>query len=134
MDRVKNRLAVTGALLVGFSTLAAAAGPKQQDPSTVNLLSQEQLQAVRTAIVRNWFALGYNGRIIVRFRLKRDGTLDGPPQITSTPSDDPKYQAAAKSAVRAVTQAQPFSILDSASYENWKQMEIEFVASTLPRQ
>lgn len=127
MSGVTNRLAVAVALFVGFSTIAGAAGLKQQDPSSANASLRKQQEAMRAAIVRNWLpSLRYKGRIIVKLHLNRDGTLDGPPQMASPPSDDPNYQVAAASVLRAVTRAQPFTMLDSASYESWKEMEIEF--------
>jgi hypothetical protein len=62
-----------------------AAGPKRQDtPVTVKqgMPLQKQLEAMRTAIRRNWNQpVGSKGNIVVRIRLKRDGSLDGEPQV-----------------------------------------------------
>jgi hypothetical protein len=125
MTRAKTLLAVIGACLVGCSNHGAAAAPKRQDAPSPTL--QKQLQAMRAAIVRTWNPAGFQGTITVRVHLKRDGTLDGSPQIVSEPTDADHYQAAATSAVRAVTLSQPFTMLGPTSYERWKEMDIDFV-------
>lgn len=132
-----TRSAVAGVLLFGFANGVLAAGPKQQDAlpatATPNALLQKQLEAMRTAIVRSWYPAGYQGKIVVRLRLNRDGSLDGSPQVVSPPSDEPNYKLAAASAVRAVTLSQPFTMLGPESYDNWKDIEIEFVPAIFSR-
>jgi hypothetical protein len=125
MVRAKTLLGVAGALLLACSIHGAIAAPKKGGPPTL----QKQLQAMRTAVVKTWDPAGFQGTITVRVHLKRDGTLDGLPQIVSEPTDAAHYQAAATSAVRAVTLAQPFTMLGPESYERWKEMDIDFVPS-----
>ena len=125
MVRAKTLLAVAGAFLLGCSSHGAIAAPKKQGAPSPIL--QKQLQAMRAAIVKTWDPAGFQGTITVRVHLKRDGTLDGLPQIVSEPTDAAHYQAAATSAVRAVTLGQPFTMLGPESYERWKEMDIDFV-------
>jgi hypothetical protein len=132
MVRATMRGLVAGMLALGCWSGVLAAGPKQQDAPAVRVKPatpvQKQVEAMRTAIVRNWNApVGYQGKILVRIRLKRDGSLEGPPEIVSPPSDEPNYKMAAASVVRAVTLSQPFTMLGQESYDSWKDVEIEFV-------
>jgi hypothetical protein len=137
MFRTTMRWAVAGMLLLVCSNGVLAAGPKQPDGSSAtvrqNALLQKQLEAMRAAIMRSWYAAGYQGKIVVRIRLNRDGTLDGPPQVVSRPAEDPSYKVAATSAVRAVTLSQPFTMLGQESYDDWKDIEIEFVPVNFSR-
>jgi len=124
MVHAKTLLAIAAAFLVGLVSDGAAAPPKRQTPPPATL--QKQLQAMRTAILRAWDPAGFEGTITVRVHLKRDGTVDGSPEIVSDPTDAAHYQAAATSAVRAVMQSQPFTMLGQNSYERWKEMDIDF--------
>jgi hypothetical protein len=129
MVRAKTLLGVAGALLLACSIHGAIAAPKKGGPPTL----QKQLQAMRTAVVKTWDPAGFQGTITVRVHLKRDGSLDGSPEIVSDPTDAAHYQAAATSAVRAVMQSQPFTMLGPATYERWKETDIEFVPADLSR-
>jgi len=44
----------------------------------------------------------------------------------------PLFQAAAESAVRAVTRCAPFSFLPAAKYAAWREVEVVFDPHTLP--
>jgi hypothetical protein len=131
MVRAKTLLAVAVAFLVGCSSHGAAAAPKRPNGPPATL--QKQLQEMRTAILRAWDPAGFEGTITVRVHLKRDGTVDGLPEIVSDPTDAAHYQAAATSAVRAVMQSQPFTMLGQNSYERWKEMDIDFAPADLSR-
>ena len=124
MVRAKTLLAAAVAFLVGCLSHGAVAAPKR--PSAPPPTLQKQLQAMRTAILRAWDPAGFEGTITVRVHLKRDGTLDGSPEIVSDPTDAAHYQAAATSAVRAVVQSQPFTMLGQNSYDRWKETDIDF--------
>ena len=63
--------------------------------------------------------------VVVRIRLKPDGTLAEPPEVLSTGSS-PHFIAARDSARRAVIRSQPFDMLRPEHYEQWKDMEITF--------
>ena len=129
MVRANTLLAVAAAFLVGCH--AAAAAPKRQTAPSPIL--QKQLQEMRTAILRAWDPGGFEGTITVRVHLKRDGTVDGSPEIVSDPTDAGHYQAAATSAVRAVMQTQPFTMLGQNTYERWKELDIDFDPADLSR-
>ncbi|HTO61610.1 MAG TPA: hypothetical protein VMM15_10190 [Bradyrhizobium sp.] len=131
MVRAKTLSAVAAAFLIGCWSHGAAAAPKKPNAPAVTL--QKQLQEMRTAVLRGWDPAGFEGTITVRVHLKRDGSLDGSPEIVSDPTDAAHYQAAATSAVRAVMQSQPFTMLGPATYERWKETDIEFVPADLPR-
>jgi hypothetical protein len=133
MVRATTLFAVAAAFLVGCLSHGAAAAPKQENAPPPAAPLQKQLQAMRTAILRAWDPAGFQGTITIRVHLKRDGTLDGSPAIVSEPTDAAHYQAAATSAVRAVTQSQPFTMLGKNTYERWKEMDIDFAPADLSR-
>ncbi|MBU1211844.1 MAG: cell envelope integrity protein TolA [Alphaproteobacteria bacterium] len=62
--------------------------------------------------------------VTVRWRLQKDGSLDGLPQIVGSRSD-PVYRIAGEAAVRAVTCAAPFK-LPPDMYASWKEITWEF--------
>lgn len=62
--------------------------------------------------------------VTVRWRLQKDGSLDGQPQIVGARSD-PVYRIAGEAAVRAVTCAAPFK-LPPDMYSSWKEITWEF--------
>jgi outer membrane biosynthesis protein TonB len=61
----------------------------------------------------------------VRIRLGRDGRLAGPPQVLTSGSS-PLFQTARESAIRALYRGQPFDMLRAETYEQWKDIEINF--------
>jgi serine/threonine-protein kinase len=62
---------------------------------------------------------------IYPIRLKPDGTLAAPPQVT-TSGQTPLFMAARDSAIRAVFRGQPFDMLRPETYEVWKDIEVTF--------
>ena len=54
-----------------------------------------------------------------------DRRLAAPPEIVSK-GTSPRYQAAADAAMRAVLQGQPFDMLQTATYDSWKDMIVTF--------
>lgn len=126
----KKLIAVAATLLLGFANAGVAAPRRDGAPSTTARPKpslQKQLEAMRSAIVKAWNPAGFDGKIVVRVRLKRDRSIDGLPEIVSDPMDAAHYQAAAISAVRAVTSNEPFTMLDPEFYDRWKEIEVEFV-------
>jgi hypothetical protein len=61
----------------------------------------------------------------LRLKLKPDGVLASPPLILSR-GNGPSYVAAQDSAIRAIFNAQPYTMLKPESYEEWKDIEITF--------
>ncbi len=62
--------------------------------------------------------------VTVRWRLTRNGELDGTPQVVS-PRNDPVFQAAARAAVAAVTECAPFK-LPAERYKFWQTITWDF--------
>lgn len=63
-------------------------------------------------------------RPVVAFRLRRDGTVDGIPQVVR-PGASPFFQIAAEASVRAVLECQPYR-LPVEKYDDWKKNTITF--------
>jgi colicin import membrane protein len=63
--------------------------------------------------------------VLVRVRLKSDGTLASQPQVLNSGSS-PLFHAARDAAVRALYRGQPYTMLRPEHYEQWKDIEITF--------
>jgi len=61
---------------------------------------------------------------VIRFNLKRNGTLDGVPSVVNWRAS-PFYQAAADAAIRAVIACQPYN-LPQDKYSDWARNEVTF--------
>jgi hypothetical protein len=61
----------------------------------------------------------------IRFQLNRDRTIAGSPAVL-TAGSSPLFLASRDSALRALNQAQPFTMLRPEHYEAWKDIEITF--------
>ena len=93
-------------------------------------LSQSELDALRAKLMQLWnppVGVRNPQDLIVRIRiqLKRDGTLADWPTVIATGKGE-QGAIARESAVRAIIQAQPFTMLSPATYESWKEIEITF--------
>ena len=85
--------------------------------------------AFRTQIAQCWAppAQAANARglvVVVRVKLKRDGSLAGEPVVVN--SGTGMFNVVAKSALAALRRCQPFK-LPAAAYEVWKEVELSFV-------
>ncbi|WP_255406177.1 TonB C-terminal domain-containing protein [Novosphingobium sp. CF614] len=108
----------------GSGAPAAAIGPKQ-----VSAL----VAAVNRQLKPHWQApQGADADLLVtrvRFRLNRDGSLAGEPQVLSTSGQTPANQAQVQrhqeQAVRAIKLAAPFSLPDDL-YDGWKIVTTNF--------
>src|SRR5215212_2700267 len=117
------RQALTGATLNSSASLGTTRG-------TAATLSQSELDAMRARLASLWnvqpgIEHPEELYVTVRIRLNPDRRLATPPQVVSSGSS-PRYQAAADSAVRAVLQGQPYTMLRDETYEQWKYMDIDF--------
>ena len=104
-------------------TLGTALGNASQ-------LSQSELDALRQRLIRLWNPpVGIQNPeefvIRVRIQLGRDGRLSAPPTVLSS-GNGTLYNSARDSAVRAVFQGQPFTMLKPEHYETWKDIEVTF--------
>lgn len=97
---------------------------------TARQLTQSELDALRARLAQLWNppAGAQNPQelvVAIRIRLKPDGTLAAPPQVT-TSGQSPLFMAARDSAIRAVFRGQPFDMLRPETYELWKDIEVTF--------
>jgi outer membrane biosynthesis protein TonB len=93
-------------------------------------LSMNELDALRARLARLWTppAGASDPReliVLVRIRLKADGTLAAPPEVLND-GRSLYYVAARDSAKRAVIRGQPYDMLRPEHYEQWKDIEITF--------
>jgi outer membrane biosynthesis protein TonB len=121
--RDPQRLAATGDIVNSTVSLGAPTG-------TAALLSQSELDALRARLAQLWSppAGAKNPQelvVLVRMKLKPDGTLAGPPMVL-TSGTSPLFMAARDSAIRAIFRGQPFNMLKPEHYDQWKDVEITF--------
>jgi hypothetical protein len=94
-------------------------------------LSQSELDALRAKLISLWnppAAVSTHPDqyvVTIRIRLTRDHRLDGQPEVLSG-GEGPLFEATRDSAVRAVFQAQPYDMLSQPTYDQWKEMDINF--------
>ncbi|MCC6889659.1 MAG: cell envelope integrity protein TolA [Hyphomicrobiales bacterium] len=121
--RVPQRKQATGDALNDTVSLGTPRASARQ-------LTQSELDALRARLAQLWNppAGAQNPQelvVQVRMRLKPDGTLAGPPIVT-TSGQSVLFMAARDSAIRAVFRGQPFDMLRPETYEEWKDIEITF--------
>ena len=120
--REPTRQAFAGDTLISSQALGTARG------SAVSL-SQSEMGAMRALLKRLWNLRGDEDpeelTLTVRILLNPDRRLASPPQVISS-GNTPRARAAAESAVRAILQGQPFTMLRTETYEQWKYMDIDF--------
>ncbi len=121
--REPTRQAITGATLNASAALGAPHG-------TATSLSQSEMDALRARLTKLWNLQAGTERpeeliVEVRIRLTPDRRLAAPPEVVSQ-GTSPRYQAAADAARRAVLQGQPFEMLQTATYDQWKDMIVTF--------
>jgi outer membrane biosynthesis protein TonB len=94
-------------------------------------LSQSELDALRAKLISLWNpppAISSNPDqyvVTIRIRLTRDHRLVGQPEVLNG-GGGVLFEATRDSAVRAVLQAQPYDMLSPATYDQWKEMDINF--------
>ena len=94
-------------------------------------LSQSELDALRAKLISLWnppAAVSVHPDqyvVSIRIRLARNHRLVGQPEVL-TSGDGPLFEATRDSAVRAVFQAQPYDMLSLTTYDQWKEIDINF--------
>ena len=75
------------ALLLGLvcATLITEGAATAQSAATNHPLTNEEINALRTAVSQVWNASGHKSIVTIRVRLDPDGTLAAPPQVVSGP-------------------------------------------------
>ena len=121
--RDPTRQSITGSALNSSASLGSARG-------TAATLSQSELDALRARLTQLWNVQAGTERpeeliVDIHIRLTPDRRLAAPPEVVSHGSS-PRYQAAAEAAMRAVLQGQPYDMLRTETYEQWKDMIVTF--------
>lgn len=122
--REPQRQLATAETLNGNISLGAASGRAVQ-------MSQSELDALRAKLISLWnppaavSAHPDQYVVTIRIRLTRDYRLDGQP-VVITGGQGPLFEATRDSALRAVFQAQPYDMLSPTTYDQWKEMDINF--------
>ncbi|MEM9169193.1 MAG: hypothetical protein AAGC56_06025 [Pseudomonadota bacterium] len=122
-------------------TLETADEARAQVGSGVELTASETAK-MRAAVARCWNAGAIIGapqpeklKVVVRFELRPDGTLESPPRIANAIeinlSGNRFWKAAERNAVNAVVACQPYDFLPADRYENWKAFELNFDPSQM---
>ena len=94
-------------------------------------LSQSELDALRAKLISLWnppaavSTMPERYVVTIRIRLARNHRLIGQPEVISS-GDGPLFEATRDSAVRAVFQAQPYDMLSLTTYDQWKEIDINF--------
>jgi colicin import membrane protein len=118
-------------------TRVAAAGPVLNETPSLGLssgtaaqLSQNEFDAFRRRLEECWSPPPGVDRtmklnVVLRVLFRPDGSVARPPELVSGPASQ-LGPAMADSARRAIMRCQPFKMLRPESYEQWKDIEINF--------
>lgn len=93
-------------------------------------LSMTELDAIKRRLMQLWNPpIGADNPqdmvVTVRFKLKRDGTLDGGPLVMNS-GNSQVFMIARERAIRAIFQAQPFNTLPQDKFDLWHDLEVTF--------
>ena len=93
-------------------------------------LSMSELDAIKRKLIALWNPpIGVENPqdliVTVRFKLKRDGTLDGGPLVMNSGRSE-TFMIARDKAIRAIFMAQPFNNLPQEKYDLWHDIEVTF--------
>ena len=110
-------------------------GAANQKPIPAELMSE--LRLLRTRLSELWRPPAgatdpQELTVEINIKLKRDGTLAGPPTVLSR-GDSPLFKAARDGAVTAIYQGQPFTMLRPERYDDWKEITVKFDPRYVPR-
>jgi outer membrane biosynthesis protein TonB len=93
-------------------------------------LSMSELDAIKRKLMALWNPpVGVENPqeliVTVRFKLKRDGTLDGGPLVMNS-GQSQNFMIAREKAIRAIFMAQPFNTLPQEKFDLWHDLEVTF--------
>lgn len=130
VKRLVSATLLAGLLYTGqAATGTAQDGDAVQQEQTVTERQRKLHANIYNAVVGNWLVLDVPASqpvVIVRFNLKRDGSLVGEP-VVETQSDDPLFPQFAATAVRAVKKAAPFDLAAYDDlYKDWETVIVNF--------
>jgi len=122
--RDPTRMAAAGEAVNNTASLGLVNGQAAQ------LLSRTELDAFGRRLEQCWTPpLGVDAnsklRVVLRVRFKPDGTVSRPPELVAAP-ESALGPPMAESAKRAILRCQPFNMLKSEHYEQWRDIEINF--------
>jgi hypothetical protein len=104
-------------------------GPPPTAGDPVGQLSQGELGAMRMRLMQLWSpprgATPREATLQIEIQLNPDGTLAAPP-VVLTSGNSPMFLAASDSAKRAVIQGAPYTMLEPAHYDIWRDFVITF--------
>lgn len=126
--RDPTRKSVTGTELNAAPSLGTASGASAT-------LSQSEIDALKARLYALWSPPAgaqdaSNVQITIRIRFKRDGTLNGGPNVI-TSGNGPVYNAMRDSAIRAVYVGQPYTMLRPEHYDMWQEIDFVFDSSKM---
>jgi hypothetical protein len=118
-----NSVSASGALLY-------LVGGANRKPIPADLLSE--LELLRSRLRNLWRPPAPAGAtdlqelaVDISIKLKRDGTLAGPPKVLTNRESD-LFKASRDSALSAIEHGQPFSMLSPKHYNGWKEIVVTF--------
>lgn len=109
------------------TNLGPSAGTAQGRDTVLSAREADMLASLIDSKLRGCWRLPAGGGgtqtpvVMLSWRLKPDGTLDGEPQVLQ-PQNNPLFAVAAEAAVRAVKSCVPFE-LPADKYANWKNIQ-----------
>ena len=121
--RTPQRIEATSTQVNGKLSLGGSDGKASQT-------SQNELGALQARLQQLWNPPAgardpQELTVEVEVQLKPDGTLAAPP-VVMTHGSSPLFLAAKDSAIRALYQGQPYTMLRPEHYEDWKEVSIVF--------
>ncbi|MDQ0321765.1 TolA protein [Pararhizobium capsulatum DSM 1112] len=104
--------------------------------TTGNTLSQNEMDALRGQIQKNWSAFagieGLDGMILtVKFELDPQGNIIGDPEVETNGGSATAQRTMAGSVRRAILKSLPFEGLPADKYDSWREMVVNFDPSSM---
>jgi hypothetical protein len=115
---------------LGVCAFLILLGPLQEACAQSVALAPSEINELRVRISQCWkppagMTPATRDHVVIRIRLKPDGSLAGNPVLVEDTSSTFR-PALANSAIQAVTTCQPFTMLKPEHYEQWKDLELKF--------